>query len=404
MRRLPHDTKMEKLAVDGGKPIRETMLPYGRQYIDEADKQAVLEVLQDAFLTCGPRVEQLEERLCALTGAGYAVAVSNGTAALHVACLAAGIGVGDEVIVPPITFAASANCVLYCGAHPVFADIEKDTWTIAPEAVRKLITPKTKAIVAVDYTGQTCNLNALRAICDEYKLLLIEDAAHSIGTEYDGRGVGSIADLTTFSFHPVKTVTAGEGGAILTNDKALYERLQLFAKHGITRDAAQQQTEGGWYYEQTLLGYNYRLTDIQCALCMSQLDKLPQFAQRRKELTRQYDEAFAKVPQIILQQAEPACDTVRHLYVLRFDLAKLNATRKQIYDALLAENIGVNVHYIPIYYFPHYAALGYARGLCPQAEALYEEIITIPLFYAMRDQDAKDVIRAVRKVIAAYKK
>ena len=358
---------MYDIALCGGTPVRKTRLTYGHQYIDDTDIQAVTEVLRSDFLTCGPKMAELEAALCRLTGAAHCTAVSNGTAALHVACLAAGIGPGDEVITTPITFAASANAILYCGGKPVFADIDPRTYTIDPASIEKCVTEHTKAVIAVDFTGAACDYNEIRAICDKHRLLLIEDAAHSIGTSYRGTPVGSIADLTTFSFHPVKTITAGEGGAVLTKDDILAQRVELFAKHGITRDSAllQEQGSSDWYYEQQLLGYNYRMTDIQCALALSQLQKLERFVARRKELVRRYDEAFREMPEIIVQSEVEGSDTVRHLYILRLDQEQLTCGRKKFYDAMQAENIGVNVHYIPVYWFPYYQSLGYQRGCAP---------------------------------------
>ncbi len=393
-----------KLAILEGAPVRDTYLSYGRQYIDDTDIAAVTKVLRSDFLTCGPKVPELEEKLCKIAGAEYCTAVSNGTTALHAACMAAGIGPGDEVIVTPITFAASANCVLYCGGTPIFADIDPLTWEISPAEIENKITPRTKAVITVDYTGQPCNYTVIKQICEKHNLILIDDAAHSIGTKYNGAPVGSIADMTTFSFHPVKTVTAGEGGAITTNSKKLYDRLQLFSKHGITHEKAALGTDDAWYYAQVELGGNFRITDIQCALLLSQLDKLEQFASRRKEITAFYQNAFSNTPEIILQREYPGSDTVRHLFVIRLNTAMLDADRKQIFDALRAENIGVNVHYIPVYFFPYYADMGYRKGICPQAERLYEEIITLPLFYAMQDGDAQDVVNAVEKVIKHYRK
>lgn len=397
---------MTKLALYGGKPIRNTRLSYGHQYIDEADIQAVTEVLKSDFLTCGPKVSELETALCKLTGAAHCTAVSNGTVALHVACLAAGIGPGDEVITTPITFAASANAILYCGGKPIFADIDPQTYMIDPVSIEKCITERTKAVIAVDFTGAPCDYDAVRAICQRHDLLLIEDAAHSIGTKYHGIPVGSVADLTTFSFHPVKTITAGEGGAVLTKDSTLAKRVELFAKHGITRDPTllQEQGNSNWYYEQQMLGYNYRMTDIQCALALSQLEKLERFSTRRKELVRRYDEAFREIPEVIVQTEVEGSDTVRHLYILRLDYNRLNCGRKEFYDAMQAENIGVNVHYIPVYWFPYYQSLGYQKGLCPNAEAYYESSMTLPLFYSMTDQDQEDVIRAVKKLIVYFRK
>ena len=395
---------MSILALHGGEPVRKTRLSYGHQYIDEADIQAVTETLRSDFLTCGPKVSQLETRLCEITGAAHCVTVSNGTAALHTACLAAGVGPGDEVITTPITFAASANAILYCGGRPVFADIDPGTYAIDPKSVEERITTKTKAVIAVDFTGQACDYDAIRSICCRHGLLRIEDAAHSIGTVYRGTPVGSVADLTTFSFHPVKTITAGEGGAVTAMDEELAQRARLFARHGITRESTLLRERGNsnWYYEQRQLGYNYRLTDIQCALALSQLEKLDRFSTRRKALVRQYDEAFRELPGVFVQKETGGSDTVRHLYILRLDLARLRCGRREFYDALQAENIGVNVHYIPVYYFPYYRELGYQKGLCPCAEAYYESCLTLPLFYGMTDQDQQDVVEAVKKVLTYY--
>ncbi len=397
---------MEKPAIEGGKPAREQKIFYGHQYIDEDDIQAVVEVLRSDYLTCGPKITELEEKLCSLTGAKYAVACSNGTAALHIAALSAGVGEGDEVITTPITFAASANCALYCGARPVFVDIDPETYNIDPKKVEAAITPRTKAVVAVDYTGQSADLAPLLQICKEHHLTLIEDGAHVIGTKYKGQMNGSIADMTMFSFHPVKTVTGGEGGVILTNDEGYYKKLLLYRSHGITRDEEQMQHEpdGAWYYEQVDLGYNYRMTDMQAALIISQLDKLPMFAARRKEIVAKYNEAFAGMPVLSIQREIPESDTTRHLYILRIVPEKLKIDRRQFFDALAAENVCCNVHYIPVYYFPYYEKLGYCRGLCPNAEKLYEEMITLPLYYAMSDGDVESVIEAVTKIVTFYRK
>lgn len=391
-------------AITGGKPIRETRLFYGHQYIDEADIEAVVEVLKSDYLTCGPKITALEERLCAITQAKHACVVSNGTAALHIACQALGIGKGDEVITTPITFAASANCALYCGAIPVFADIDEKTYNIDVNCIEKCITEKTRAVVAVDYTGQAVNLQAIKELCRKHSLYLIEDAAHAIGTKYQGQPVGSIADLTTFSFHPVKTVTGGEGGAVLTNDDELAKKVALYRSHGITREPElmEQESEGGWYYEQVALGMNYRMTDIQAALILSQLDKLDSFSARRSEIVKQYNEAFLKIDGVIVQQEIPESETTRHLYILRLDPEKLKCTRAEFFLAMAAENICCNVHYIPVYRHPYYVHLGYPKGLCPNAEALYENMMSLPLYYSLTNQDVEDVIGAVRKLVAYY--
>lgn len=395
---------MEKPAIEGGKPVRETAIHYGHQYIDEADIQAVVDVLKSDYLTCGPKIGELEQKLCAITKAKYAVVCANGTAALHIAALSAGVGEGDEVITTPITFAASANCALYCGARPVFADIDPETYNIDPAKVEAAVTPKTKAVVAVDYTGQSVALDPLRELCKKHGLILIEDGAHVIGTKYKGKANGSISDMTTFSFHPVKTVTGGEGGAVLTNDETLYEKLLLYRSHGITRkeNLMEHTPDGPWYYEQIALGYNYRMTDMQAALIISQLDKLPRFSARRKEIVARYDQVFSGHPAFFVQREIPESDTTRHLYILRLIPERLGIDRKRFFEALAAENVCCNVHYIPTYYFPYYEKLGYRKGLCPNAEKLYEEIITLPLYYGMSDEDVESVIEAVCKIAAYY--
>ncbi|MCR4588552.1 MAG: UDP-4-amino-4,6-dideoxy-N-acetyl-beta-L-altrosamine transaminase [Lachnospiraceae bacterium] len=398
---------MEQLAIFGGTPIRKEPLFYGRQYIDDADINAVVNVLRSDYLTCGPKISELEAKLCQITGAKYAVAVSNGTAALHIAAMAAEIGEGDEVITSPITFAASANCTLYCGGKPVFADIDPETYNIDPADMERKITPATKAVVAVDFTGQAVAHKEIEDLCKKHHLIFIEDAAHAIGTKYEGKPIGSLADMTCFSFHPVKTVTSGEGGAVTTNDENLYKKLVLYRSHGITRDMAQMKnpSDNPWYNEQVTLGYNYRLTDIQAALLISQLDKLPAFSKRRSELVDFYNKAFSDLPEIIIQKELPQSDTTRHLYILQLDPDKVTCTRREFFDAMAAEGIHCQVHYLPVYRHSYYEKeLGYPKGLCPNAETLYERILSIPLFYKLSDQDAQDVSDAVHKVIAYYRK
>lgn len=397
---------MSDLAIFGGKPVFEKQIGYGHQYIDDEDINAVVDVLKSDYLTCGPKIEEAEEKLCEITGAKHAVLVSNGTAALHATMYAAGIKKDDEVITTPITFAASANCALYCGGKPVFADINPETYNIDPADIERKITKNTKAVVAVDFTGQAVEVEKIREICDKNNLFFIEDAAHSLGTCYNGKSVGSLADMTEFSFHPVKTCTAGEGGAITTNDDELYKRLVLFRTHGITRvqDWMDKESEGGWYYQEIDLGYNYRMTDIQAALLCTQLDKLGMFAKRRKELVKRYDEAFSEMPEIIVQKEIPESDTVRHLYIIQLNTDMLKCGRREVFDALQAEGVGVNVHYIPVYSFPYYKKLGYEMGICPNAEKLYERIISIPLFYSMTNDDQDKVIEAIKKVISYYKR
>ena len=398
---------MEKLAIKGGFPVRTSKLYYGRQWINEDDIAAVEDVLRGDLITCGPKVDEFETALCDYTGAKHAVAVNSGTSALHCACIAAGIGEGDEVITTPITFAASANCALYCGAKPVFADIDPETYNIDPESIRAHITDKTKAVVAVDYTGQAVKIDEIRKICVENGLVFIEDAAHSIGTSYNGRKVGSLADMTCFSFHPVKTITGGEGGAILTNDDELYKKLVLAHTHGITHDESMMEGaphEGMWYYEMISLGYNYRMTDFQAALLISQLSRIDSFVARRKEIVKIYDEEFAKVPQLIVQKEIPESDTSRHLYVIRLNFDNISCTRREFFDAMSAENVQCQIHYVPVYWFPYYEHLGYKKGLCPKAEEVYKGIMSIPLYPKMTDRDVEDTVHAVKKVCSFYAK
>lgn len=397
---------MEQLAIFGGKPVRKKHIYYGTQYIDEEDIAAVGEALRGRLITTGPRVKAAEDRLCNLTEAKYSTVMSNGTAALHLACMAAGIGPGDEVITTPITFAATANAVRYCGGTVVFTDIDPETYNIDPAEVKKHITSKTKAIIGVDYTGQVVDVDALRALCDEHGLLFIEDAAHSIGSKYNGQPVGSLADLTCFSFHPVKTVTAGEGGAVTTNNDALAKKVVQGRTHGMvyTDELFINESHGRWYHEQQELGYNYRMTDFQAALLISQLDKLDLFAARRKEIVHRYNEAFSQIPELIVQKPIPQSDTVNHLYVLQLNLPLLNCSRKEFFYAMDAERVVCQIHYIPVYYHPYYQQLGYQKGLCPHAEKLYEGIVSIPLYYGLSDSDVEDVIHAVTKVVNYYKK
>jgi len=394
-------------AVAGGRPVREKMLPYARQWVEEDDIAAVARVLRGDWLTTGPTVAEFERRFADRVGARYAVALSSGTAALHAACFAAGVGRGDEVITSPMTFVASANCALFLGAKPAFADIDPRTYNIDPAEIEKKITPHTKAIIPVHYTGQPCDLDAIHAIARRHNLTVIEDAAHALGAEYKGRPVGSISDMTVFSFHPVKHITTGEGGMVTTDDAELYQWLLLFRSHGITRDPEMMtENEGPWYYEALDLGFNYRLSDIQAALGISQLAKLDRFLARRREIAARYNDAFAELPAVQIPYQAPYGRSAWHLYVLSLRLEELRKGRREIFDALRAENIGVNVHYIPVYHHPYYRWLGdpdscSLQGFyCYQAEELYRRIITLPLFPAMTDRDAADVIAAVRRVLA----
>lgn len=397
---------MSKLAIFGGKPVREDKIFYGKQCIEQDDVDAVTETLIGPYITCGPKVAEFEKRLCDATGAKYALVVSSGTAALHLAALAAGIKEGDEVIVSSITFAASANCILYCGGTPAFADINPKTYNIDPKSIREKITDKTKAIVAVDYTGQAVELDEIKEICKEHNLILIEDAAHSLGTKYKGKPIGSIADMSTFSFHPVKTITGGEGGAITTNSEELFKRLHLLRTHGITRDINEMvnKTDALWYNEQIELGFNYRMTDIQASLLCSQIQKLDRFVKRRAEIAAKYDEAFKDMPELVLQETIPESETGRHLYVIQINPELLTCTRCEFFDALYAENTCPQVHYLPVYMHSYYEKLGYKKGICPNAEYLFENMMSIPLYPSMTEYDIDTVIEAVNKVVDYYRR
>ena len=400
-------------------------IPYGRQSIDDADIEAVVKVLKSDYLTTGPAVAAFEKKVADYVGAKYAVAVSNGTAALHVACLAAGIGEGDEVITTPITFAASANCVLYCGGTPVFADIDPDTYNISPEELEKNITSRTKAIIPVHYTGQPCDMDVILEIAHKHNLLVVEDGAHALGAAYKGKKIGSIADMTCFSFHPVKPVTTGEGGMIVTDNEELYRRLVLYRSHGITRDkdmmqqyeeqlqqssdpALQEAADmlrgdvidpGGWYYQQLELGYNYRITDISCALGASQMDKLDHFLERRRQIAKKYDEAFADIPQIKTPWQQEGCQSGWHLYMIQ----TMERSRREVFEGLRQAGIGVNVHYIPVYRHPYYQRNGYAGVHCLNAEAFYERAISLPIFPGLTGQQQDYVIEHVIKECTAIK-
>lgn len=369
-------------------------IPYGRQSINEDDIKAVEEVLRSDFLTTGPKIAEFERKFADYVGAKYAVAVSNGTAALHIACMAAGIGKGDEIITTPITFAASANCALYCGATPVFADIDPVTYNISPESVESHVTERTKAIIPVHYTGQTCDMDAIHKIADKYNLIVIEDAAHAVGAEYKGKKIGSLSDMTEFSFHPVKHITCGEGGIVTTNREDLYEKLKLFRTHGITREEKLlHKVDGPWYYEQIDLGYNYRMTDIQATLGISQLGRIDKFLEKRRKIAAKYDEAFRDFNGIDIPKQAEYSNSAYHLYVIKVD----KSIRKELFEYLRANNIGVNVHYIPVYTFPYYREHGYENVKCENAEKLYESIISVPIYYDLSDEEQDYVIDKIKE-------
>jgi len=377
------------------------MIPYGRQSIDEEDIQAVVEVLRSDWLTTGPKVEEFERAFARAVGAKHAVAVSSGTAALHAAMYALGIGPGDEVIVPPMTFAATANCVVFQGGTPVFADVEEETLLIDPKEVERRITPRTRAIIAVDYAGQPCDYDELCRIAKNNNIYLVSDACHALGAKYKGRPVGSLADLTVFSFHPVKHITTGEGGMITTDHPELADRMRNFRNHGITTDHRQREALGSWFYEMVDLGYNYRITDFQCALGLSQLKKLPIWLKRRHEIADEYRKFFSGSidfePLIVRDKVYHAY----HLYIIRLKSKKKDLTRNHVFKWLRTEGIGVNVHYIPVHLHPFYQTrFKTGPGLCPVAEAAYAEIISLPIYPAMTKETVVTVTRKLRKVIA----
>ena len=368
------------------------MIPYGRQTIEEDDIQAVVDVLRSDYLTTGPKIAEFEKMVADYVGAKYAVAISNGTSALHAACFAAGIQPGDEVITTPLTFAASANCVLYCGGTPVFADVDPKTYNIDPEDIRRKITDKTKAIIAVHLAGQPCDMDEIHKIAKEHDLLVIEDGAHALGSVYKGKKVGTLSDMTTFSFHPVKPITTGEGGMIVTDNEELYQKMMLFRSHGITRDEnLMTRNDGPWFYQQLDLGYNYRITDIQCALGCSQMKKLDRFLARRKQIVARYNEAFADCENIITPYQLPETESGWHLYIVQVK----NCDRRKVFEALREQGIAVNVHYIPVYMHPYYQEHGYKDVHCKNAEEIYSHIITLPLYPALTEEQQKFVIEKI---------
>ncbi|MEW6618226.1 MAG: UDP-4-amino-4,6-dideoxy-N-acetyl-beta-L-altrosamine transaminase [bacterium] len=381
-------------------------IPYGRQWIEDDEIKAVVEVLKSDWVTQGPKVEEFERRITEYCGAKFAVVVSSGTAALHIACLSAGIGKDDEVITSPITFVASSNCVLYCGGRPVFADIEEDTANIASDEIKKRITSKTKAIIPVDFAGHPCDLEAIGKIANENNLIIIKDACHSLGAEYRSQKlewvkVGSCkhSDMTVFSFHPVKHITTGEGGAVLTNNKEFYEKLLMFRNHGITKEKTRliNKNECLWYYEMQELGFNYRITDFQCALGIKQLERVDDFVARRREIADKYNEAFKDMDAITTPCEKENVKSSYHLYVIQL---KKGLNRKEIFDALREEGIGVQVHYIPVHLQPYYQQnMGYKKGAYPKAEQFYERALSLPLFPKMSNKEIERVIKIVPKII-----
>jgi perosamine synthetase len=374
-------------------------IPYATQWIDDEDVTAVADALKTPYLTQGPLIENFERAVASYCGAKYAVALNSGTSALHAACFAAGLKAGDEAITSPITFVATSNAVLYCGAKPVFADVEEDTVNLDPQAAEKLVTAKTKAIIPVHFAGHSCEMGVLSAIAKKNKLTVIEDAAHALGGEYKGSRIGSCrySDMTVLSFHAVKHITTGEGGMVTTNDEALHNKLLMFRTHGITRDASllANKDEGPWYYEMHDLGFNYRITDFQCALGLSQLKKLASFVARRREIVAWYNKAFSGIAGLAVPIEQDGVKSSWHIYPVR-----VKGDRKVIFSQLREKGLGVNVHYLPVYLQPYYKKLGYRPGACPQAEAYYRQAITLPLYPKMSDEDVDLVIGRVKEAVS----
>ena len=377
----------------------EKFIPYGRQSIDRSDIDAVVDVLKSDWLTTGPNVDEFEKAICKYTGAKYAVAVNSGTAGLHAAMFASGISSGDEVIVTAMTFAASSNCIVYQGGTPVFADVLPYTLLIDPDHVERLITNNTKAIIAVDYAGQPCEYDRLNDIAFRHDLLLVADACHSIGGKYKGRNVGTLANMSVFSFHPVKHITTGEGGMITTDNEDLYNRLKLFRNHGITTDHRQRSESGHWFYEMTELGYNYRITDFQCALGISQLAKLDTWIDRRQEIAERYESAIKYLDGISPLMVDDRKSHAYHLYVVKMKFGQ-NREKSTFFKHMKDSGIGVNVHYIPVHLHPYYRdKYGTKPGMCPVAETSYEEIVSLPIFPELTDNEQDFVVDTIKRFL-----
>lgn len=385
------------------------IVPYGRQNISAEDLEAVLAALRSDFLTQGPKVPEFERKVAEYCGAGYAVAVCNATAALHIACLAAGLGPGDRAWTSPNSFVASANCILYCGAEPGFIDIDPRTYNMDPgclESALKAAAARNrlpKLIIPVHFSGQPCDMEAIRALADRYGIMVLEDASHALGASRGGLRTGgcSRSDMAVFSFHPVKMITTGEGGMILTNRKDLYERLIRLRSHGITKNPAEMEegNDGPWHYQQLELGFNYRLTDLQAALGSSQLQRLPDFVARRNALAARYDRLLAGLP-LATPYAPPGSESSRHLYVVRIDSARARKSRREVFDALKADGISANVHYIPIHTQPYYRKLGFRAGDYPMSEAYYRDALTLPLFFDLAEADQDRVVAGLSRALA----
>lgn len=377
------------------------MIPYGKQFIDEADSEAVIQALKSDWLTTGPKVAEFEQNFASYVGAKYAVAVSSGTAALHLACLAGGLAKGDELITSPMTFAASANCAFYCGAKPVFADIHKENGLIDENLIEEKINSKTRIIIPVHYAGLPCNLEKIKEIADKHNLTVVEDACHALGAEYKNTKIGDCAysDMAVFSFHPVKHITTGEGGMVTTNSERLYEKLLALRSHGITKDRNKllNKEEGPWFYEMQELGFNYRITDIQCALGISQLAKVDEFIEKRREIARKYDEAFSGINKIEIIKEMANRKNAYHLYVIKL---KDNEDRLKLFNHLKKNGISCQVHYIPVHWHPYYQNLGYKKQQCPNAGLFYQRIISLPIYPGLKNEEQEKIISSIKNFYA----
>jgi UDP-4-amino-4,6-dideoxy-N-acetyl-beta-L-altrosamine transaminase len=386
------------------------LIPYGRQSISEEDIEAVVEVLRSDFLTQGPAVPAFEESVASLSGAKYGVATNSATSALHLACLALGVGPGDSVWTSPLTFVASSNAALYCGAGVDFVDVDERTYNMCPVRLEEKLDRAAqagklpKAIIPVHLAGQSCDMRAIHAAASRHGVRIIEDASHAIGGSYRSKPVGccEFSDIAVFSFHPVKIVTTGEGGMAMTSDPGLAEAMRLDRSHGITRDPAQLQHDdvGPWYYEQQRLGFNYRMTDICAALGLSQMTRIEEFVARRREIAAAYDAAFADLP-VTSPWQHPDTASAWHLYVIRIDRQRASRSHREIFDSLREAGIGVNLHYIPVYRQPYYRELGFGQGHCPNAEAYYAEAISLPMYFGLSDDEQRQVVTAVAEAVAA---
>lgn len=398
-------TVSSTLALHGGSPVRTEMLPYGRQSIREEDIQAVTEVLSSAWLTTGPKVSEFEKSLSNFVGASYGVAVNSGTAALQSAAYALELKAGDEVLVPTITFLASASVFAHLGVKPVFIDVEEDTLLIDVHCLEAKITPRTRCIVTVDYAGQPCEYHSIKEISEAHNMAIIDDACHSLGASYKGQPIGSIADMTAFSFHPVKHITTGEGGMVTSNQPGFLSVLRRYRNHGMNKDHRQRTEEQSWKYTVEELGFNFRLSDIQCALGISQLNRLSKMIDRRREIALEYDKVLSEIPEVNPLCVRNGRKHVYHLYVVRLDTQALSVNRDEIFNALRAEGIGVNVHYYPLHLQKAFQRItGCRKGDCPVAERMIDEIIALPIYPDMTCSEQSDVIEALGKVINYYRR